>query len=234
MEGETPRHVNGLPDGRLFLVPTAALDIAPTWQEAAAMRGTGSNAVSVREVFVPEAFAHTPAKPLVIDRPLFRLPLPVLFFFGGPAVAFGVLDTALKSAVEALGLKVSSYSGQTLRDQAPIQELIANGDAALRAVRAGLVEVLTAVWEVASTRAEIPPPLKASYYASCYYAVDIVRDTISRLYARGTRAAFMQGNPVERALRNLHAIAFGLESARPFQHSAGRVLLGGEPLDPSF
>jgi hypothetical protein len=157
-----------------------------------------------------------------------------MFFFSGPAVAFGVLDTALKSATEALGAKVSSYSGQTLRDQAPIQELIANSDAALHAVRAGLVEALTAVWEVASTGAEVPLQLKARYYASCYYAVDIVRDTISRLYARGTRAAFMHGNPVERALRNLHAIAFALESARPFHHSAGRVLLGGEPLDPSF
>ena len=226
--------MNGVPDGRLFLIPTAALDIAPTWQEAAAMRGTGSNAVSVHEVFVPEVFAHTSAKPLVIDRPLFRLPLPLMFFFNGPAVAFGVLGTALQSAVESLGTKVSSYSGQTLRDQAPTQELIANSDAALRAARAGVIEALTAVWEVASTGAEVSLRLRASFYASCFYALDIVRDTISRLYARGTRAAFLQGNPVERALRNLHAIAFGFEAGRGFHHSAGRVLLGGEPLDPSF
>jgi alkylation response protein AidB-like acyl-CoA dehydrogenase len=234
MDGDTPRQMNGVPDGRLFLIPAAALDIAPTWQEAATMRGTGSNAVSVREVFVPEVFAHTPAKPLVIDRPLFRFPLPLLFFFGPAAVAFGVLDTALKSATESLGSKVSSFSGQTLRDQAPIQELIANSDAALRAARAGLIEATTAVWEVASTGAEVPSQLRARFYASCFYALDIVRDTISRLYARGTRAAFLQGNPVERALRNLHAIAFSVEPARPLHHSAGRVLLGGEPLDPSF
>lgn len=234
MDGDTPRQIGGSPDGRLFLIPTAALDIAPTWQEAAAMRGTGSNAASVRKVFVPERFAHTPAKPLLIARPLFRLPPRLLFSSCPAAVAFGVLDTAWQSATEELGAKVSSFSGQALRDQAPIQELIANCSAALRAVRAGHSAAMNAVWNVACTGAEVPPRLKADLYASNFYALDIVRDTISRLYTRGTRAAFVQGNAVERALRNLHAIVFGVEIGRPFHHAAGRVLLGGEPLDPAF
>ncbi|NOT53609.1 MAG: hypothetical protein HOP18_03295 [Deltaproteobacteria bacterium] len=234
MDGDTPRQRGGSPDGRLFLIPTAALDITPTWQEAAAMRGTGSNAVSGREVFVPEMFSHTSAKPLLIDRPLFRLPSRVLFASSPPAVAFGVLDTAWQSAAAELGAKVSSLSGQVLRDQAPIQELIANASAALRAVRAGHREAMTAVWNVAQTGATVPPRLKAELYASNFYALDVVRDTISRLYTRGTRAAFVQGNPIERALRNLHAIVFGVEIGRFIHHAAGRVLLGGEPLDPTF
>jgi len=39
-----------------FSHPTAALDIAPTWQ-GGRDAGTSSNAASVREVFVPERFA---------------------------------------------------------------------------------------------------------------------------------------------------------------------------------
>lgn len=234
MDGDTPRQLNGRPDGRLFFIPTAALDIAPTWQAAGAMRGTGSNAASARDVFVPEAFAHTAAKPLLIDRPAFRLPLPLLFFGCTGGIACGVLATALQSATEDLGAKVSSFSGQTLREQAPIQELIATSDAALRAARAGLSDVVTAVWELASTGAEVPLRLRAQSYASVFYAVEVARDTISRLYARGTRAAFIHGHPVERALRNIHAIAFGVEVTRSRQHSAGRVLIGGEPYDPIF
>jgi indole-3-acetate monooxygenase len=68
MDGETPRLMNGVPDGRLLLIPTESLTIASTWQKAAAMRGTDSNGVSVQEVFVPEVFAHTPAKPVLIGR----------------------------------------------------------------------------------------------------------------------------------------------------------------------
>ncbi len=234
MDGDMPRQVNGLPDGRLFLVPTADIAISPTWQGAAAMRGTGSHAVCVNAVFVPEGFAHTPAKPRAIDRPLYRLPLPLLFAPAGTAVALGALDTAVASAREALGAKVSSFSGQTIRDQTPIQELIAHSSAALRAARAGLFAATNAVWDLASTGAEVPLPLRAELYASAFYVLDTARDTVSQLYARGTRAGFMRGNPLERALRNLHAIAFGYESSRGIQHSAGRVLLGGEPLDPLF
>lgn len=234
MDGDMPRQVNGYPDGRLFLIPTAEVEIAPTWKEAAAMRGTGSNVVSVHDAFVPEVFAHTPAKPLVIDRPFFQLPLPLLVSLCPAAVALGVLNTALKSAADSLGSKVSSFSGQTLRDQAPIQELIAESYAAYWAARAGVLAATNAVWEAACTGAQVSMKLKADTYASSFYATDTARETVSRLYARGTRAGFLQGDPVERALRNLHAIAFGMETARGHHHSAGRVLMGGEPLEPLF
>lgn len=234
MDGDVPRQTNGVPDGRLFLIPATDITISPIWQDAAAMRGTGSNAVSVHDVFVPESLAHTPLKPLLIDRPLYRLPLPLLFAPAGVAVALGALDTAVANTMESLAAKVSSFSGQTIRDQTPIQELIAHSSAALRAARAGLQAAADAVWDIASTGDTVPLQLRAELYASAFYALEVARETISRLYTRGTRAAFLQGNPVERALRNLHAIAFGYESSRAIQHSAGRVLLGGEPLDPMF
>jgi hypothetical protein len=61
------------------------------------------------------------------------------------------------------------------------------------------------------------------------YALDLVREAMSRLYAEGTQDAVLQGNPVERALRNIHAIVFDLPSVRPVSEAAGRVFLGGEP-----
>ncbi len=235
MDGDVPRQVGGQPDGRLFLIPTAAMDISPTWKKAAAMRGTDSNAASVREVFVPEVFAHTPAKPRVIDRPLFRLSLPLLVVLTPAAVALGVLGAALESAAAALGSKTSSFSGKALRDQEPIQEFVADCHAAHRAARAGLIEATNAVWEVARSGAAVPMKQRAEFYASCFYAADTSRETISRLYAGGTSAGFLQGDPIERALRNLHAIAFAVETSNSGIHrSAGRVLMGGEPLEPMF
>jgi hypothetical protein len=93
---------------------------------------------------------------------------------------------------------------------------------------------MDAVWEVARAGAEAPLKLKAEVYASSFYALDVGRETMSRLYAEGTRDAFLQGNPVERALRNIHAIVFGLQSVRPFYDAAGQVFLGGEPQLPVF
>jgi hypothetical protein len=133
-----------------------------------------------------------------------------------------------------LSTKVSTFSGKILREQAPTQDLIARSTAAMRAARTGFLSAMDAVWEVARTGAEVPLKLKAEVYASSFYALDVVRETMSRLYAEGTRDAFLQGNPVERALRNIHAIVFGLQSVRPFYDAAGQVFLGGEPQLPVF
>jgi alkylation response protein AidB-like acyl-CoA dehydrogenase len=234
MEGDTPRLRNGYPDSRMFLSAPQTWRLFPPGKEAAAMRGTGSNQVRVHDVFVPEEFAHSPTKPLLIDRPAYRLSYVLLFAPMGAVLACGVLRTALDSAVEALSSKVSTFSGKILREQAPIQELIARSYAALRAARLDFITAMNAVWEIARTGADVPLKLKAEVYASSFYALDLVREAISRLYAEGTRDAFLQGNPVERALRNIHAIVFGLQSARPFYEAAGRVYLGGEPQLPVF
>lgn len=234
MDGTSPRQVSGLPDQRMFLIPTAELTISPTWQQAAAMRGTGSNAMSAENVFVPEGMAHTPTKPLVIDRPLFRLPVPLLFVPVIAAVAIGVLGSAVERAQEELSTEVSAFSGQAQRDQAPVQELIASSRVALRAVRAGLHELTDELGKSLTQGAEVPIQLKADLYASAFYTVNVARMTVSELYAHGTRAGFLHGNPVERALRNLHAIAFGIDSVRPLLQSAGRVVLGGDPTHPAF
>jgi hypothetical protein len=85
--------------------------------------------------------------------------------------------------VEALSAKVSTFSGQILREQAPTQELISQSSAALRAARAGFLAAMDAVWEVARMGAEAPLKVKAEVYASSFYALDLVRETMSRLYA---------------------------------------------------
>ena len=155
-------------------------------------------------------------------------------YFLNPAILLGIAGAALERALDDIGSKVASISGQTLRDQPTRQELVADCDAALRAARAGVLAATDAVWDLVSAGEEVPLKLRAQYYASVFYAVDVARDTVGRLYARGTRAAFMKDHPLERALRNTHALAFAQDTVRSMQQSAGRVLLGGDPLDPSF
>ena len=69
---------------------------------------------------------------------------------------------------------------------------------------------------------------------SSFYALDLVREAMSRLYAEGTQDAFLRGNPVVRALRTIHALVFDLQSVRPFSEAAGRVFRGSEPQLPVF
>ncbi|RLA41141.1 MAG: hypothetical protein DRQ64_03015 [Gammaproteobacteria bacterium] len=234
-EGDTPRLLaNGRPDARIFLVPTDQLEIDQTWQYAAAMRGTGSNQANAKDIFVPEVLAHSPGSAALIDRPLFRsapslLTLPIF-----AAVAVGVLQGAIDAASGEIKSKVSSITGKALRDQTETQLVIADASAALRAIRAGSLEAFDKVWEGLKSGKPISNELKAEMYSSSFYAGDVAREMVSRLYTKGSRAAFMQGHALERCLSNIHAVVAAIDARRGFHHSAGSVMLGGEPLEAAF
>ncbi len=226
---------NGGPDVRIFfLVPTEQLGIEQTWQQAAAMRGTGSNQASAKEIFVPEVLAHSPGNAALIDRPLFRsapslLTLPIF-----AAVAVGVLQGAIEAASYEISSKVSSVTGKALKDQTETQIVIADASAALRAIRAGSLEAFGNVWQGLKSGEPISNELKAEMYSSSFYAGDVAREMISLLYTKGSRAACMQGHALERCLANIHAVVAAIDARRGFHHSAGAVMLGGEPLEASF
>ncbi len=234
MHGDSPRLVNGRPEVRLFLVPTAQVEITQTWQHAAAMRGTGSNQVTVKELFVPSAMAQIPGSTPLIDRPMYRhspmlLTLPIF-----AAVAVGVLKGAIAAATHEISSKVSSVTGKALKDQTETQIAIANASAALRAIHAGCIQVFDGVWRALSAGEPVSREVKAELYASSFYAGDVAREMVSTLYVKGSRAAFMQGHALERCLSNIHAIIAAIDARRGFHHSAGAVLLGAEPVEPGF
>jgi len=228
LDGGVPREEDGQPEIRLFLVPTRELEIIDTWRHVAAMRGTGSNAVSAPEIFVPEGFACSDTKPLVIDRPYFRVPVSVPQLSADAAAVFGILGSAIERVMVDLSAHTAAFTGEARRDQAATQELAAEITARFRAVRAGLLEITDAVSELMSAGKELPAKLRADLYASIMLIFETGRDIASRLYSGGTRDAFVRGHPLEHALRDLHAISYGMSSVRFITHSAGRVLLGGE------
>lgn len=232
--GEMRMNSNGRPDVRLFLVPTEKLEIVQTWQDAAAMRGTGSNQVNAKDLFVSEVMACVPGSPPVIDRPMFRgspsaITLPIF-----AAVAVGVLKGAIEAASQEIKSKISSVTGKALRDQTETQIAVADANAALRAIKAGSLEVYGRAWEYTCRGEAVPNEIKAELYSSSFYAGDVARQMISNLYTKGSRAAFMQGHALERCLANIHAIIAAIDARRGFHHSAGLVMLGGEPLEPAF
>ncbi len=232
--GEMRLNTDGRPDVRLFLVPVKDLEIIQTWKDAAAMRGTGSNQVNAKDVFVSEVMACVPGSPPVINRPLFRgspsaITLPIF-----AAVAVGVLKGAIEVASDEIKSKVSSVTGKALRDQTETQLAVANANAALRAIHAGSIEVFARAWEYTSRGEAVPKEIRAELYSSSFYAGDVAREMISNLYTKGSRAAFMQGHPLERCLSNIHAIIAAIDARRGFHHSAGAVMLGGEPMEPAF
>lgn len=107
-DGDEPRMRNGVPDVRLFLVPRDMWTVHSTWGTAVAMRGTGSNAISIDGAFVPEPFAHSWLNPMTVDRPLFRLPSVIAGPVTNAAIATGMVRRAAEDVTALLTTKVLS------------------------------------------------------------------------------------------------------------------------------
>jgi len=228
MDGDAPRDVDGIPDTREFLVRTKDLQFKNTWQNVSAMRGTGSNAFSAEDLFVPEGFVVAPNDRPVIDRPYFRVPMLFQILPADAAAILGIIESALDSMVPALSTQKAAVTGEWRRDQPATQELIVKCTYMFRSAQAVLREVTELASERIEKGEEISAKQRAELYAIGMQIFEVGRELASQLFAGGTRDAFVKDHPLELALKDLHAIAYARSAARFVVYSSGRVLLGGE------
>jgi alkylation response protein AidB-like acyl-CoA dehydrogenase len=228
MDGDAPREIDGIPDAREFLVQTKDLQFKNTWQDVSAMRGTGSNAFSVEDLFVPEGFVVAPNDPPRINRPYFRAPVVFHILPSDSAVILGIVESVLDNIIPALSKQKAAVTGEWRRDQAATQELIVECTYMFRSAQAVLREVTDLASRRIEKGEEIGAKERAELYAIATQIFEVGRKLASELFAGGTRDAFVRGHPLEHALKDLHAIAYARSATRFVVHSAGRVLLGGE------
>lgn len=169
------------------------------------------------------------------DRPLYRIPLACAGAGLNSGTPLGVLAGAVDAAAEVLGGRVSAYHGGAAVANGAILELVSRADAACRSLRGGIRDAAEVLWEAASKPGgRTSREQRAAVYGLQFYAVEVARDLISQLYSRSSSAAFFRGHPLERAMRDIHAIAYGFEPLRPFEHSAGLTCMGHRPIAPGF
>lgn len=222
------------PDVRRCVVPLAELEVHDNWRDASAMRGTGSQSVSARGVLVPSCRAVPIAAPSRIDRPLYRANDAVLFFAPAGAMAVGILRAAVQGVIDLVSTKVSRFDGHAHYDDARIQQTVADAHAAAECLSAGLARVCGRYWEAVEQAALPDPGVRADLWSVLFATFDVARLHASNLYAVGTSATYATRNPVERALRDVHALNAAFDSFQSLRRAAGRSLLGHEPGHPRF
>jgi 3-hydroxy-9,10-secoandrosta-1,3,5(10)-triene-9,17-dione monooxygenase len=219
---------------RIFLIPKKDYRILDTWN-AAGLRGTGSNDVEVRDVFVAEALtvavsdlAGGPTPGSVVNpNPLYALPVFSLFPYVLSGVALGNAQACLDDYVEIARHRASTYNRTKLGDlqstQIKIAEASAKIDAARLIMRSYCIEAMAA-----ARRGQIPDmELKTRLRRDGAYSVNLCTEAVSLLFAAsGARGLFTTG-ALQRQFRDAHAInshlAFNFDAAGT---NYGRVALG--------
>jgi alkylation response protein AidB-like acyl-CoA dehydrogenase len=95
---------NGVPQTRQCFVRLSECDILDTWHTTG-LRGTGSNDVLIREIFVEEARTFSFQDPALIKRPGPLYAFPFLFIAKGAAPALGIARHAIDAVIESAATK---------------------------------------------------------------------------------------------------------------------------------
>ncbi|HLW70586.1 MAG TPA: acyl-CoA dehydrogenase family protein [Candidatus Binataceae bacterium] len=228
--GEPRRHGRN-PEFRALLLPITDVRIVDVW-DTTGMRGTGSNDVVVKDVFVPFAHSTTMLEPPRTPSPLYAFP--PLFLVSHAGVPLGIAQSTLDFVEELCARKGGFAVGSLMRDDAVVQETIAWAEAHLGAARSYVYATLEDLWATLCRGDKPSPRQRAQYRMMITYAHQAAKQIITTLYdTAGTSSIFRSGR-LDRDLRDIitacqHRVVH-LKMYRP----AGRLLLGLEPGEAMF
>ncbi|KQW18358.1 acyl-CoA dehydrogenase [Afipia sp. Root123D2] len=218
---------------RVFLLKKADYNIIDTWT-ATGLKGTGSNDVEAKEVFVPEhmtlavrdvAGGPTPGS-AVNPSALYALPVFALFPFVLSGAALGNAQVCLDDYVGIARHRASTYNRARLGDLQTTQIKVAEASAKIDSSR--LIMRRTCIEAMADARRGVIPHMaeKTKYRRDGAYSVNLCTEAVSLLFsASGARGLYTTG-ALQRQFRDAHAInahiAFNFDAAGT---NYGRVAL---------
>jgi 3-hydroxy-9,10-secoandrosta-1,3,5(10)-triene-9,17-dione monooxygenase len=219
---------------RVFLLNKRDYRIIDTWN-ATGLRGTGSNDVEAKDVFVAEAMTlavadlaggPTPGS-AVNPGALYALPVFSLFPYVLSGVALGNAQACLDDYIEIARHRASTYNRAKLGDLQSTQTKIAEASAKIDAAR--LIMRATCIEAMADARRGRVPDMAAKTRSrrDGAYSVNLCTEAVSLLFAAsGARGLYTTG-ALQRQFRDAHAInshiAFNFDAQGT---NFGRVALG--------
>ena len=203
--------------------------IIDTW-DTAGLRATGSHDIEVSEVFVPKhrTFPEPPPEP-VSYGPLFRLPIVGLFSVGMAASALGIARAAIDELLRLAGTKTPFGMASTLSTRTTAQIAVCEAMATVRSARALVVEETTCLWEMVQTGTPVTTEQQALLRIAATHATAASAGVVDRMYTAAGGSAVYASSPLQRLLRDVHAITQHVFVAPPTYEPLGKILLGMEP-----
>jgi alkylation response protein AidB-like acyl-CoA dehydrogenase len=235
MDGDTPRlHASGAPEVLAEFVPREACEILDTWY-VLGMRGTGSDDIAVRQVFVPRARTC----PLVPEfapgshyrGPLYRLPAMGAIAATFPPIVLAIARQAIDE-VSALAQGKTPFGSTTaLRARASAQARLARAEGALRGARALVDQALGEAWARAVAGEWPSLAQKADLLLATATATSSAAEAVELMYNVAGTSGIYTGNPLERHFRDMQVLKqHGFASENRYE-TVGQVYLG---LPPEF
>jgi alkylation response protein AidB-like acyl-CoA dehydrogenase len=224
---------NGAPDVRTMLFPIEQAVMQDTWN-VMGLRGTGSDAYTVTDLFVPAAHAGTRDEPSERRHPspLYCVPTGSLYASGFAGLALGIarsmLDEFLRLAVD----KTPRGGKTTLRENAVIQSQVAQAEARLRSARGFLFDSIGDIWRAVVAGGEIAFDQRMQIRLASTWAINEAASVARTAYGAAGSTAIFHSQPFERRFRDIHAVTQQVQGRPAHFETVGAHIFGLETDSP--
>ncbi len=220
------------PEMRMVYFPSDQCQIIDTW-DVMGMRGTGSNDISVTDVYVPRSRTF----PFVPDfepgshyrGPLYRLPLAGVAATGIPTPMLGVARRALDEITELARTKTPVGSSGLLKERASAQVKLGRAEAVLRSGRLLLLHTVREAWQRCVEGGTHSMEQKADLLLAMAHAMSSAVEAVELACSIAGTTAFRATNPLERCFRDVQTMRHHVWASEQRYGTFGQVYLGVEP-----
>jgi indole-3-acetate monooxygenase len=220
------------PEMRMVYFPSEECEIIDTW-DVMGMRGTGSNDISVTDVYVPQSRTF----PMVPDYepgshyrgPLYRLPLVGEAASGIPTPMLGVARRALDEVTELTRTKAPVGSSGLLKERASAQVQLGRAEAILRSGRLLLLDTLSDAWRRCVDGETHSLEQKAHLLLAMTHAMSSAVQAVELSCSIAGTTAFRATNPLERCFRDVQTMRHHVFASEQRYGTFGQVCLGVPP-----
>jgi indole-3-acetate monooxygenase len=221
--------VDGVPQLRIAVFSPDQVVIEDTWY-VSGLAGTGSHHFHVDDVVVPADWTYSvlTAEPC-IDETIVRIPTPALIACVVASVAIGTAQGALDEIVDLAAHKVPLLDHSPLATNPTFQRELAIADTELRAARTLVEDTAGSLWAMAVDGDEPTLEDRARARSAAVWATERSVSVVDAAYRAGGGSSVYLDNPLQRRLRDIHAITQHFIVRPDTMTTAGAILAGNNP-----
>ncbi len=214
-----------MPPLRMMVLPASEVHIIDTWT-VSGLCGTGSHDFVLDGVFVPADHTFTVFQPGGLEGALGRIPELIYSALAIATVAVGIAQGALADITTLATAKVPMFADGTLASNPLFRFRLAESDAQLRAAKALLDADAARTWEIATADEEFTPEWRARIRSTAAWVTGSAAQVVDVAYTAGGGTALYSSSPLQRRLRDVHAVTQHFVVKPDTLTLAGAVLAG--------
>jgi alkylation response protein AidB-like acyl-CoA dehydrogenase len=233
-DGSPRRHGDGKTVERTMLFPASSAQIVDVWH-VSGLKGTGSDAFTVADLFVPHEYSISRDDPTERRQPgpLYCFPTGSLYASGFAGVALGIARRMLDGLVDLAKEKTPRGFKRPLRDNAVIQSQVGYAEAQLRSARLFLLSSLEEIWRAVGRSGVLTLDQRVQIRLASTYAIHQAKAVADMTHHAGGATSIFIESAFDRGFRDIHAVTQQLQGRQAHFETVGQFLLGHEP-DTAF